>query len=70
MCQAIEKKFKKYWSNFPPIFYVAAILDPRLNFDGVCEVVNQICSLLARPEGEPSLEITNFDMENTLETLH
>ena len=65
-----EKKFRKYWSNLPPVFYLAAILDPRLNFDGVCEVVFQISALLAKPEGAPGLEITKFDMENDLEILY
>ena len=69
ICKDMEKKFKKYWSKLPPVFYLSAILDPRLNFDGVCEMVKQISDLLQGPEGEPGLEITNSEMEFTLETL-
>ena len=56
--------------DLPPVFDLAGILYPILNFDGVCEVVNQISSLLVGLEGEPGLEITNFELENTLETLY
>ena len=66
----MKKKIKKYWSNLPPVFYLTAILNPRLNFDGVCKVVNQISLLLARPEDEPGLKITKFDLENDLEPLY
>ena len=65
-----KEKFKKYWSNLLPVFYLAVILDPRLNFDSVCEAVSQISAFLAGPKGEPGLEITKFDMENDLETLY
>ena len=54
ICEKMEINILKYWKNIPPLFCLAACMDPRVKVEGVENILNFIAECMnqpSKPEG-------------------
>ena len=49
ICEKMETKFLKYWKTIPPLFSLAACMDPRVKVEGVENILNYIACCMNQP---------------------
>ena len=45
----METNFLKYWKTIPPLFSLAACMDPRVKIEGVENILNYIACCMNQP---------------------
>ena len=49
ICEKMETKILKYWKTIPPLFSLAACMDPRVKVEGVENILNYIACCMNQP---------------------
>ena len=63
ICEKMETKILKYWKTIPPLFSLAACMDPRVKVEGVENILNYIACYMNQPH-EPEGHI--YEQLNSL----